>query len=193
MPRRGILPSMPTLVAMLRGINLGSRRVKMDLLRELCVNARFECVKTYLQSGNVVFRARSQNIADVKTTLERAIEKEFAFHSEVIIRNVAELRAVVAANPFGKEAKSVPGKVVVTFLGEAVSAANRKALRAMEIAPEQMRMNSRELYFYFPSGQARTKLSWPKVEKLVGPAFTSRNWNTVTGLLDLALTIDADA
>ena len=86
-----------------------------------------------------------------------------------------------------------PSKLAVTFLGAAVNAAAGRALLEMEIAPEELRVHGRELYIYFPNGQARTKLSWPRVEKIVGPAFTSRNWNTVTNLLELAASIETES
>jgi uncharacterized protein (DUF1697 family) len=55
----------------------------------------------------------------------------------------------------------------------------------MDIAPEEIHATGRELYIYFPNGQARPKISWSRTEKILGPAFTSRNWNTVTKLLQL--------
>ena len=95
-------------------------------------------------------------------------------------------REVIARNPFAKRSGIEPGKLVVTFLGSELDVPSKKALLAMDIAPEEMYAMGRELYIYFPNGQARPKLSWSRTEKIVGPAYTSRNWNTVTKLLQLA-------
>jgi uncharacterized protein (DUF1697 family) len=79
----------------------------------------------------------------------------------------------------------------VTFLAAEPTVEARKALLAMDIAPEELHVGDHELYIYFPNGQARPRLSWPQVEKILGPAFTSRNWNTVTKLLALAESLEA--
>ncbi len=185
---------MPVLIAMLRGVNVGGHhKIKMEVLRELCHSAKFECAQTYLQSGNVIFRARGRNLAEISEVLERSIEKRLGFRPAVVVRSIPELRAVIAHNPFGGRAGVEPSKLAVTFLGAAVNAAAGRALLEMEIAPEELRVHGRELYIYFPNGQARTKLSWPRVEKIVGPAFTSRNWNTVTNLLELAVSIGSES
>jgi uncharacterized protein (DUF1697 family) len=185
---------MPILIAMLRGVNVGGHhKIKMDVLRALCDSLKFECAQTYLQSGNVVFRCGDQNMAKHCDVLETAIEGKLGFRPAVVCRTIPELRKVIAHNPFAKRSGLEPSKLAVTFLGATVTAAARKALLAMEIAPEELRVNDRELYIYFPNGQARTKLSWPRVEKIIGPSFTSRNWNTVTNLLKLAESIETNS
>ena len=184
-------PVMPVLIAMLRGVNVGGHhKIKMDVLRALCHSLRFECAQTYLQSGNVVCRCGGQNVAKLSSALETAIEGKLGFRPAVICRTIPELREVITRNPFAKRTGLEPSKLAVTFLGAAVTAPARKALLVMDIAPEELCVGDRELYIYFPKGQARTKLSWPRVERIIGPSFTSRNWNTVTNLLALAESID---
>jgi len=178
---------MPVLICMLRGVNIGGHhKIKMDVLRDVCISLKCQVPQTLLQSGNVVFRTSSQNTAQLAKSLESAIERKLGFRPNVLARTVPELRAAMTRNPFAKRSGIDPGKLVVTFLGNEPDAQARKDLLAMDIAPEELHSIGHELYIYFPNGQARPKLSWPRVEKIIGPAYTSRNWNTVTKLLRLA-------
>ena len=183
---------MPVLICMLRGVNLGGHnKIKMDVLRAICASLRCESPQTLLQSGNVVFRTSNKNLAQLSKLVGVAIEKKLGFRPEVLLRTVPELREAIARNPFAKRSGIEPGKLVVTFLGTELDAQAKKALLAMDIAPEELYAMGRELYIYFPNGQARPKLSWSRTEKIIGPAYTSRNWNTVTKLLQLSEELEA--
>jgi uncharacterized protein (DUF1697 family) len=172
---------MPVLVAMLRGVNLGSaRRIKMDELRAVYESLGLHAVRTHLQSGNVVFQA-ARGIAAAR--LEDAFEKRFGFRSEVYLRTPAELKDVVDRNPFpGAEGS----KLGVCFLAaDPGDEARRKAL-ALETPPEKMHAEGRELYVYFPNGMGRPKLNMAAVGRALGGSGTMRNWNTVVKLLEIA-------
>ena len=185
---------MPVLIALLRGVNVGGHhKIKMDVLRELCASAKFECAQTYLQSGNVVFRTSSKSTVSLAGVLEAAIERKLGFRPSVVLRTVPELRAAIARNPFAKRPGLEPGKLAVVFLAREIAAAARKALLAMDIAPEELRAQGQELYIYFPNGQGRPKLSWSRVDKILGMPYTGRNWNTVTKLLELAEALGTSA
>ena len=177
---------MPVIICMLRGVNLGGHnKIKMDALRAICSSLKCESPQTLLQSGNVVCRT-GKNMAQLAKLLGAEIEKKLGFRPEVLLRTVPELREAIARNPFARRSGIEPSKLVVTFLGKELDAQAKKALLAMDIAPEEVHVLGRELYIYFPNGQARPKISWARTEKIIGPAFTSRNWNTVTKLLQLA-------
>src|SRR4051812_7130652 len=151
---------MPVIVSMLRGVNLGpTRRLKMDDLRAVYESLGLRDVRTYVQSGNVVFRsARALSPARV----EAAIEKRFGFHSSVIHRTPAELREVIARNPFpGVEGS----KLAVWFLADDPGEAAREKVRALDTPPEKLHIEARELYIWFPNGQGRSTLNLGKVDR----------------------------
>jgi len=182
---------MPVLIALLRGVNVGGHnKIKMEVLRDLCVSLKCESPQTLLQSGNVVFKTSAKNPTQLAKSLEAAIERKLGFRPNVIVRTVPEIRETIAHNPFSRRSGIDPGKLVATFLGAQPDAHARKELLAMDIKPEELHSIGRELFIYFPNGQARPKLSWSRVEKIVGPAYTSRNWNTVTKLLELAESLE---
>jgi len=184
----------PVLISLLRGVNIGGHhKIKMDALRRIYESLKLESVQTCLQSGNVIFQTENQNLAGLSKAIEAAIERKLGFRPNVIVRTVSELRSIIARNPFAKRSGIEPGKLVVTFLGAEPNAKARTQLLAMDIAPEELQVFGREFYIYFPNGQARMRLSWPRVEKIIGPAFTSRNWKTVTRLLELAQALNKSA
>jgi len=178
---------MPVLICMLRGVNVGGHhKIEMDDLRSLCVGLKLTGVQTHLQSGNVVFRIEERSLSTLADKLESAIDRKYGFRPEVLLRTIPEMREVVARNPFATRKGIEPGKLAVAFLEDEPTTAMRKALSEMGIAPEELHVIGRQLYIYFPNGQARPKLSWSQVAKILQTPTTARNWNTVTKLLELA-------
>jgi len=173
-------------VSMLRGINLGKRRVKMEELRALYESLGFTKVETYVQSGNVVFRAARAG-TKMAATIEEAIEKRFGFQAASVLRTGAELRATIAANPFAAREGIDGAKLLVWFLAaDPGEEARRKARAIAAAAPEEVVLAERELYIYFPNGMARPKLSMTAMERAIRVQGTGRNWNTVRKLAEMA-------
>jgi len=184
---------MTVVVSMLRGVNLAGRnKIKMDVLRALCESLGLQDAQTYVQSGNVVFRAKERPTATLARRMEDAIERKAGFRPAVILRTPAELRAVIAANPFAGRGGIEPGKLLVTFLAASPNAAARAEIGAIKTDPEEMHVGGRELYIYFPNGVGRSKLSLAKVERAVKVAGTARNWNTVNRLLEMAEAMETE-
>lgn len=159
--------------AMLRGVNLGKRKVIMSELRELCEGAGFTEVRTLLASGNLVLDAKLQG-AKLEAKLEKLILEGLGLKTDVFVRDAGELDAVVKANPFKAFAKTNPNFLVVNFMRAAASATERNAMKA-SAAREEIEQGVNCLYIKFPDGQGRSTLKMPKLG-------TARNWNTVTKL-----------
>jgi uncharacterized protein (DUF1697 family) len=178
---------MAVIISMLRGVNLGGHnRVKMDALRALYEALGLRGAQTYVQSGNVIFRTEGRDLMRLHKRLENGIERSFGFRSDVIFRTPSELREVIARNPFAARRSIDPSKLAVTFLARDPGPEAREKVLAIKAEPEELRIEARELYIYFPNGMARPKLSWPLLEKTLKTSGTSRNWNTVTKLLEMA-------
>jgi uncharacterized protein (DUF1697 family) len=183
---------MPVYVSMLRGVNIGGHnKIKMEALRALYESLGFQEPQSFIQSGNVVFRAKERNPTLLSKRITDAIEKKFKFRPAVLLRSVVELRRVITANPFADRKGIDPSKLAVSFLEVGLDAGIRAALVAMECAPEELCPHDRELYIYFPNGMARPKLSMPKVERILKTACTARNWNTVQKLLEMAVAMES--
>ena len=176
---------MATSIVFLRGINLGkARRVQMAALRELLADSGHENVRTLLQSGNVILESRSTG-ARLERELERQLEAGLGFPVDVLVRTRAELAAVVARNPLASVAKD-PARYLVTFLRKKLQPAVARQLRALDVGPEQLVVDGRELYTWHPAGLARTELRKHLTDRVLGVSSSGRNWSTVTKLLELA-------
>ena len=178
---------MAVIISMLRGVNVGGHnKIAMEALRALYVSMKLREPQTYVQSGNVVFRTGERSVASVAKRIEDAIERSLGFRPVVIIRTLAEMRDVVRRNPFAKRRDIEPNKLLVTFLaGEPTATAREKVLQ-IKTDPEELRVDGRELFIYYPNGMGRPKVPWTTIEKALGIAGTGRNWNSVTQLLEIA-------
>ena len=183
---------MPVVVSMLRGVNVGGHnKIKMDALRALCESLKLRDAQTYVQSGNVVFRTEERDLARVTLRLQDGIEKKFGFRPGVVLRNSSELRDVIARNPFAKRRGIEPNKLLVWFLGSHPGAGVREKIVELKIEPEELRLDGRELYIYFPNHMARPNFSWAVLERTLGTPGTGRNWTSVNKLLEMAEALEA--
>jgi uncharacterized protein (DUF1697 family) len=183
---------MPVIISMLRGVNLGGHnKIKMDALRALYESLGLRDPQTYVQSGNVVFRTDKRDLVALAKRIEEAIERGFGFRPAVILRTTSDLRGAIARNPFAKRSGVEPSKLLVTFLASDPGSAVREKVLSLKTEPEELRMDGRELYIYFPNGMARPKVSWAVLEKTLKTPGTGRNWNSVTKLLEMAERLEA--
>jgi len=172
-----------TWVALLRGVNLASRnRVPMAGLRELYEELGCEDVKTYIASGNVVFRRGKADREALARELQRATKERFGVDARVALRTPAELARVVRAHPFGKDTS----RSFVSFLLEKPEAARVRALAREDLAPEEVKVVGANAYLRYPVGLARAQLTGARLERKLGVAGTVRNWRTVARLAEMA-------
>jgi uncharacterized protein (DUF1697 family) len=170
-----------TLVALLRGINVGGRNsVPMAGLRSVLEELGLEEVTTYIQSGNVLFRSQAP-VKSLPARMEDAISDAFGVRPAVLLRTPAELAKVADSNPFADTAK-----VHVVFLDRKPAAKHAARLDPDRSPPDAFELVGRELYLHLPTGAGRTKLTGDYLERTLGVRGTQRNWNTVVKLLELA-------
>jgi len=167
---------MKTYVALLRAVNVGGTgKLPMAELRSMCESAGFADVRTYIASGNVVLRSGLS-----RARIKAALEKQLAAHAGkpvgVIVRDAADMAAVLSANPFPKAA---PNRTVAIFLDAAPPAGALEA--ASNVAGEEMALGKHEIYVHYGDGMADSKLRIPAAK-----AGTARNMNTVAKLVAMA-------
>jgi uncharacterized protein (DUF1697 family) len=181
---------MTTVISMLRGVNVGGHnQIRMDALRSLYESLGLKNPQTYVQSGNIVFTTAERNLARLGQRIEEAIEKKVGFRPGVVLRTAVELKSVIARNPFAKRTDIHPGKLLVTFFNEEPVEDDCAVLQRAKAEDEEVRPSGREIYLYFPNGAGNSKLfaATGKLKK----SGTSRNWNTVTKLLEMAEQLQA--
>jgi uncharacterized protein (DUF1697 family) len=179
---------MPNWVALLRGINVtGHKPILMERLRGLFKSMGFDNVRTYVQSGNVVFEAASDTRDALARKIGEAIRRDFGFSIVVILRTSEELEKVVKRNPFLIEGEIDEAKLHVTFLAKPPDKTALKKLETLPTLPDRFRLIGCEIYLYCPEGYGRTKLSNSAFEKKLSVGATTRNWKTTKVLCGMAV------
>jgi uncharacterized protein (DUF1697 family) len=171
---------MTTYVALLRAVNVGGTgKLPMATLSALAEAAGFAAVRTYIASGNVVFRSGGTE-AEVRAALEERLEAHAGKPVGVLVRSAAEIADVVARNPFAAEPGS---RVAALFTDEPVPADPLAGVGGLD--REQIRAGLRELFVFYPDGMGTTRLKIPSAAR-----GTARNMNTVAKLAEMAKTTD---
>jgi uncharacterized protein (DUF1697 family) len=172
-------------VALLRGINVaGKNKLAMADLAQVFANAGAREVRTYIQSGNVVFRARASAVKALATAVEAELSERHGISSPVMVRSKDALLKVTVANPF--TARGVAPKCLhVVFLGDAPSAGRVRTLDPRRSPPDELVVCGREIFLLCPRGYGQSKLTNDYFERTLGTTSTVRNWNTVTKLAAL--------
>lgn len=176
---------MKSYVALLRAVNVsGQNKVPMAELRAHLGQAGYQDVTTYVQSGNLVLCAPATPEPKLVGDLEREIRRSFGLTITVLVRTKDQLREIRSANPFLKRGADT-GSLYVTFLATKPSAARVKDLATKTVGPDEAIGRGREIFLCCPDGYGRTKLTNAFFERQLGMKATTRNWKTVTKLLEL--------
>ncbi|SCL20550.1 Uncharacterized conserved protein, DUF1697 family [Micromonospora rhizosphaerae] len=173
-------------VALLRGVNVGATRIAMADLRRLVTDLGHEDVRTYLQSGNVVFTSTTRDTATLAKGIEQAIADELGLTVPVLVRSGAELAAVADASPYADK-QDDPTRLLVAFLSAAPAKARLAELTVPAGENIEYTVAGREIHLHFPDGgYGRTKFTNTYLEKKLGVVATTRNWKSVQALRDMA-------
>ena len=184
--RTGSVPYVPRYVALLRSVNIGGYgRINMNDLRASFEKLGSADVITYIQTGNVLFSTPSKSEPKIVGAIEERLDEDFGESPAVILRNVPELLRIGKASPYARSGAN-PSRHHVTFLATPPTAA---ILAAFELPPsgkDELVIDGREVYVHTPNGYAETKYTGTFLERRLGVVSTTRNWNTVTKLCELA-------
>jgi len=179
---------MAVYISMLRGINVsGQKKILMPELKALYEGLGFSKVITYIQSGNVIFETQINDpLPALSSLIEKAISDGYGFSTPVILRTIEEMQAVIKANPFIKDIGQVTEKLYVTFLDKEPALDSINRINPFDFLPDKFKFYNREIYLDCASGYGTTKLSNTFFENKLKVKATTRNWNTVNELLELA-------
>jgi len=174
----------PTHVAFLRGINVGGKNVvPMKELAAIFTDAGCGAVRTYIQSGNVVFRATAALAKKLPSLVAARVEERAGCKPPVVLRTREELERIVAGNPFLPRRPAE--ELHVYFLADRPAAAAVAALDSRRSPPDEFIARAGEIYLWLPNGMGRTKLTNAYFDSKLATVSTARNWRTTTTLLEL--------
>lgn len=176
-------------LSLFRGINVsGKNTIRMEALRSAMEAAGFTNVKTYIQSGNVVFESKLRSAAKVSQALEQLVKKEFGHEITIITLSGKELTEAIDNHPFaGKREPEQESfkKLHVLFLAEEPAAENFQKLQQAPIGNDQVALSGNVLYIRFETKQSDSKLSNSLAESKLKVRGTMRNWNTLLKLEEM--------
>jgi uncharacterized protein (DUF1697 family) len=175
-------PKPTTYAFLLRGINVGGRKLPMADLRRILTELGHVDVRTYLASGQGI-ATTDRDPGEVAKELEQRLADEAGLKTDVVMRSGAELAAVLAANPF-PGADEAGNRHAVVFLSAPATAERTAKLTAGDWGEDRWVAHHREIYLHLPNGFADSKLGLA-VLKLPDTLATARNWNTTRKLAEL--------
>lgn len=170
------------LIAFLRAINVGGHNVTMAELRGLFENLALKEVETFIASGNVIFKSRSENIRALEQKIEKQLLQSLGYEVKTFLRTVPEVAAIAEYQPFNKSQLSSAAALNVAFLADPISAEAAKSVMALTTAIDDFHVHGREVYWLCKAKQSDSKFSNTRFEKLLTARATWRNVNTVRRL-----------
>jgi uncharacterized protein (DUF1697 family) len=175
---------MKTWIAFLRGIGGGIRPMPMAELKAVLEKQGLENVRTYIQTGNVVFQSRKGTAQSLTKEIAASVSRKFGFEAKLIVLSVEGLKRAADANPYPK-AEAVPTSLHLFFLATAPKSPDFERMDELKAKSESYVLKDKVFYMYAPQGFGISKLA-ARAERLLGVDATARNWRTVTKMLELA-------
>ncbi|MBP1672309.1 MAG: hypothetical protein H6Q25_124 [Bacteroidetes bacterium] len=177
---------MNTFIALLRGINVsGHNLIKMTALKTCFQELDFQNIKTYLQSGNIVFQSSIDDTKMMGEIIKQKIEQEFGFSIPVLVITLNYLEKVISQNPFLNDSLKDPAFFHVTFLYSDQYLSNFDQIEIRKKENEAIVLDQDVIYLYCPDGYGQTKLTNTFIESKLKVGATTRNWKTVNELLKM--------
>ena len=170
-----------TCVALLRGVNVsGAGKLPSALLAEIARDRLgLSAVKTYIQSGNLVFR--TSDPSGLEERLANEIEVACGFRPPVFLRTRSQWRTLIGQCPFAEEAATNPKAVHVYLLDGKPAPDRLEKLTATDFAEDRWALGDAAIYLHLPNGAGRSKLAL-SIERMLKQPMTGRNWSTILAL-----------
>lgn len=173
-------------IALLRGINVsGQKLIKMEHLREVFLEMKFKNVKTYIQSGNIVFESKATDHARLQQKIEKQLLDTYGFEVTTFIRTPAKMEAVLKNNPLKKIPPPATNQPYVSFLHNDISKEEKDLLLSFNSEVDIFAANAGEIYSYTYKDKGKSVFSANFIERKLKKPVTVRNWLTVQKLLEL--------
>jgi len=171
-------------IALLRGINVaGQKKIKMEDLRNQLEKLDYTNIKTYIQSGNIVFDCKNMDTKTIETQIKTLIKEHFGYDVPTLVRLGTEINDIISNNPY----QDVNHKsLYVTLLDSIPFKENIDLLESYNYDGEEYKILGKNIYFYVPKGYGKAKMDNNFFEKKLKTSATTRNWNTINKLAEMA-------
>ncbi|HXB43448.1 MAG TPA: DUF1697 domain-containing protein [Puia sp.] len=178
---------MTTYISILRGINVsGHKIIKMEALKQMYDSLGFKNVRTYIQSGNVIFQYKTTQTQNLANKIYKKVIEQFTFEVPVIVMEKEELKNIVDNNPFVGDQSKDTAYLHVTFLSGLPAKIHVEMLKAGHYTTEDFSISGKAIYLYCPNGYGNAKLNNNFLESRLKVTATTRNFKTTMELLSMA-------
>jgi len=178
---------MPKYIALLRGINVGGhKKIMMTDLRVIFEKSGFLAVRSYIQSGNVIFQSNEVDTKKLEKLIENALEKAYGFLVPVIILTRSKLEKIVSDNPFKPLEGDDTGKIYYVFLKDVPKRKTLELFKETKFQNERFFICKNYIYLKCLCGMGNAKLNNNLFEQKLQVKATARNHKTVSKLLELS-------
>lgn len=176
-----------TCIAFLRGINVsGKNIILMDDLQKLFEKMGFTNVKTYIQSGNIIFKSKNNTTSDIKQLIEKNIKIKFGFDVETILKTLKELKNIIDGLPYKLDDLKEKERIYITLLSQNLDKGKTRIQMKSSDGIDDYSAIKSEIYILCRGGYGKTKFSNSYFEKNLGIPATTRNWETINKVYNLA-------
>ena len=175
---------MTRMVALLRAVNVGGRKLPMADLRQICAEMGWEGVSTYIQSGNLLFSSSGKPAAN-EAALERAIEEGSGMKVPVMVRTASAWSTLRSRNPFPDAARDQPSRLMLIVSKVPPAAGAEDIIQRRAAANEKVKRSGDAIWIYYPDGAGRSKLTPVFIDRTIGSSATARNYRTVVKIEEL--------
>lgn len=178
---------MKTYISLLRGINIGGhKKIKMDSLRDGFSSLGYTNIKTYIQSGNILFCSKEEDKTKLEREISSMIMDKYGFDVPVLVLNSDDLNEVITNNPFANSINHKKEFIHITFISNEVKEINYKEIESKKESEDEYKIINKAIYLYLPKGYGNTKIHSNFFEKLLKTQATTRNWKTCLELLEMS-------
>lgn len=178
---------METYICLLRGINVGGhKKIKMAELREQLGELSFTNIRTYIQSGNIIFQSEEDSLGVLAANIREKIASHYPFTVPVQVWSLPQWGYIRSHNPYLPDWEEDIAKLHVTLLSDSPEESRINDLSKVHFPPDLFIYKDKVVYLCCPKGYGRTKLTNSFWERRLGVEATTRNWKTVCKLFELA-------
>jgi uncharacterized protein (DUF1697 family) len=177
---------MTTYIALLRGINVsGKKMIKMDHLKGVFESMQLQKVRTYIQSGNVIFESTEEDVQKLRKQIEQRIESAYSFQVTVILRALRELEEIISHNPYKETELLKTDSLYISFLSEMPTRESIDRCMTFQNDIDEFIILNKEVYILIHKKYGETKFNNSFLEKKLKVDATTRNWATVNKLISM--------
>lgn len=177
---------MNTYILLLRGINVGGhRKIKMADLKLALEKMKFKDVQTYIQSGNVVFKHKKEDVNLLGNAIESMIEEKYGFEVKSLVILAEDFKEVFKNNPYLPNKETEIEKLYCTFLFNTPEDSKIALLKEVDSPHDEFVFGENCIYFLYNNGAGRAKISSSLIERKLKVSTTTRNWKTMTKFMDM--------